>query len=98
MSAHIVLGTTSLRPPVRIDELRTSKSGMKRIRMHIEAAGQVGLTPIRFARFVHCSIHDATVLMENLASVGAIKPRHNTTGTYAINPHYTGNIWSVCLE
>ena len=98
MSTHIVLGTTSLRQPVTIDAMRTSKSGMKRIRMHIEAAGQVGLTPIRFARFVHCSIHDATVLMENLASVGAIKPRHNTTGTYAINPHYTGNIWSVCLS
>lgn len=97
MATHITLGTTTLRQPVKIEDLRTSKSGMKRIRMHIEAAGQVGLTPIRFARFVNCSIQDATVLMENLASVGAIKPRYNTTGTYAINPRYKGNIWSVCL-
>ena len=97
MPTHIILGATILRQPVKIDELRKTKSGMKRIRMHIEAAGQVGLTPMRFARFVNCSIHDATVLMEDLASVGAIKPRYNTTGTYVINPRYKGNIWSVCL-
>jgi hypothetical protein len=97
MATHLTLGTTTLRQPVKIEDLSTSKSGTKRIRMHIEAAGQMGLTSIRFARFVHCSIYEATVLMESVASVGAIKPRHNTTGTYAINLHYTGNIWSACL-
>jgi hypothetical protein len=98
MATHITPGTTSLRHPVRIEELRTSKSGMKRIRMNIEAAGQTGLTPARFARFTNCSIHDANILMENLATVGAVKQRNNATRTYAINPHYTGNIWSECLE
>jgi len=97
MATHITLGTTTLRQPVKIEDLRTSKSGMKRIRMHIEAAGQVGLTPIRFARFVNCSIQDATCLMDTLASAGAVKPRHNASHTYAINPHYKGNIWSACL-
>jgi hypothetical protein len=97
MATHVTLGTTSLRQPVRIEELRTSKSGLKRIRMYIEAAGQVGLTPIRFARFVNCTVHDATVLMDNLASVGAIKQRNNVTRTYAINPHYTGTVWCSLL-
>ena len=97
MATHITPGTTSLRHPVRIEELRTSKSGMKRIRMNIEAAGQTGLTPARFARFINCSIHDASALLDNLASVGAIKQRHNATRTYAINPHYSGDVWSACI-
>ena len=80
------------------ETLGTTKGGMRRIKRLIEASGQIGLTVTRIARFVNCTVHDATVLMDNLASVGAIKQRNNATRTYAINPHYTGTVWYSLLS
>ena len=79
------------------ETLGTTKGGMRRIKRLIEASGQIGLTVTRIARAANCTIQDATFLIETLASVGAVKPRQNATRTYAINPHYKGNIWSACL-
>jgi hypothetical protein len=79
------------------ETLWTTKGGMRRIKRLFEASGQLGLTPTRIARTADCTIQYASCLIDTLATEGAVKARHNTTGTYAINPHYTGNVWSECL-
>lgn len=97
MSTRITGSTSTLGQTFSIDTLGTTKGCMRRIKRLFEASGQIGLTATRIARAANCTIQDAMSLIETLASAGAVRPRRNTTHTYAINPHYTGNIWSASL-
>ena len=98
MATRITGCTSTLGQEFSIENLWTTKGGMKRVKHLIEASGQLGLTPTRIARAANCAVDDARRCIDELAAVGAVKPRHNTTRTYAINPRYTGTVWSVCLE
>ena len=93
MATRITGCTSTLGQEFSIENLWTTKGGMKRLKHLIEASGQLGLTPTRLARAANCSVDDARRCIDELAAAGAVKPRHNTTHTYAINPHYKGNIW-----
>lgn len=93
MSTRITGCTNTLGQAFRIETLGTTKGGMKRLKHLLEASGQLGLTTTRIARAASCPVEEAKRCVEELAAVGAVKPRHNTIRTYAINPHYKGNIW-----
>jgi hypothetical protein len=97
MSTHIMGCTSTLGQTFSIETLGTTKGDMRRIKRLFEASDQIGLTATRIARAANCTIQDAMCLIETLASAGAVKPRRNASSTYAINPHYTGNIWSASL-